>query len=54
MPSVAYFVFERPAGGIGAQPRLIGMGLSGSNADTILNGGFTMTGLGETRFTRVR
>ena len=52
-PALIYLIYERPTDGI-PQPRLIGMGLSGDNADTILNGGVTMTNFGETRFTRVR
>ena len=52
-PALIYLIYERPTDGI-SQPRLIGMGLSGDNADTILNGGVTMTNFGETRFTRVR
>ena len=35
-------------------PRLIGMGVSGDNADTILNGGVTGTDLGQTLFIPVR
>ncbi|MEP7216524.1 MAG: helix-turn-helix transcriptional regulator [Anaerolineaceae bacterium] len=53
LSNVAYFVFERPAV-TGSPQRLIGMGLSGDNADTILNGGITMTNFGETQFTRIR
>lgn len=51
-PFVAYLVFETPVGE--SSPRLIGMGISGDNADTILNGGVTGTDLGQTLFIPVR
>ena len=50
--SVVYFVFETPPGE--SSPRLSGLGLSGDNADTILNGGVTGTDLGQTLFTPVK
>ncbi|MEO6045050.1 MAG: helix-turn-helix transcriptional regulator [Tepidiformaceae bacterium] len=50
--SVVYFVFETPPGE--SSPRLSGLGLSGDNADTILNGGVTGTDLGQTLFIPVR
>jgi hypothetical protein len=46
-PAVAYLVFQLRAG---YEPTVIGAGLSGDNADTILNGGETTTMLGATTF----
>ena len=53
MPAAVYLVFDQPLDG-GMPARLIGMGISGDNADTILQGGVTTTGLGQTLFTPVR
>lgn len=43
----AYLVFQLVPG---REPSVIGAGLSGDNADTILGGGVTQTMLGATRF----
>lgn len=50
-PAVAYFVFRLWPGN---EPTVIGAGLSGDNADTILEGGVTTTGLGATKFVPFR
>jgi len=49
-PAAAYLVFR---GASGQQPALIGAGISGDNAGTILDGGLTVTSFGETRFAPV-
>ena len=53
VPAAVYLVFDQPLDG-GMPARLIGMGISGDNADTILQGGVTTTGLGRTLFTPVK